>query len=61
MSEREKLRQRVKADLMAGVEGAQLYDAWGGAGFWTPVVKLTERDAGIVAAYVARLLAEAKS
>lgn len=54
------IRDRVKADLMAGIEGRQLYDAWAGKGFWTPVVKLHERDAGIVAEYVAALMAEAE-
>jgi hypothetical protein len=54
------LRARVAADLMAGVEGAPLYDAWGGAGWWVPKVKLSERDAGIVAQYVADLVAVTK-
>jgi hypothetical protein len=55
------LRSRVQADLTSGIKGGQLHDAWGGLGHWTPVVKLTERDAEIVANYVVALVREVAS
>jgi hypothetical protein len=48
-------RKRTIADLaqqlMDGIDGQPLYDAWTGKGWWTPQVRLTERDARIVAAW----------